>query len=382
MVTPTPQGDAGTDASADTVTETLTGAVAAAFGRHARRQQLARADPYALTMSKLGGCTKEAAYRLAGTPVSDPQRPLRESRQAALATWEHAGLLPELAAILGGTTRHEVDLRLSAGDDVILGRADLIWPEGKTLVDLKTLHSAKLNRVASSARPYVAHRLQVGGYALAAVQAGLAIEWAAWAYMDRESGEDRILAARFDDAFALEVLERVWEIQRWRRNPDEAPREGPLVVCADCPWHLRCLGEPVDPAPARHPLPRYDDPQTAFWLRRYDEARAQITELQKRRDFARAMFTRRPPGVYGDLEWEVTDPPPGSGDDPQKPRKGRLVVRAARDGRDGPRRREPAGRDVSFGNARRGAGDQPPDGEASDLPGNAGTPNRREETPR
>lgn len=339
-----PWGDPWDDPAA-LIKAQISAAVAEAFSLVTRLGQEQRETLYAMSMSKIGGCTAQAAHRIAGTPPSDPHRAVEgENRQANLGTWAHEGFLPVLAKVLGGGAATEVKIIMRAGDDQVPGSADLIWPAGKMIIDLKTLHPAKGTRVGTLGA-YRSHRLQVGGYALGAVQNGYDIQWVVWIYMDRESGQEWVVVEEWTDAYALEVLERMWLLQELAKDPDSAPREGPLIECAGCPWHVRCLGEDTPPPGRRDPLPVHDDPETAEIMLDYQRARSAVTDLEKQKEFLRFLIERREMGRYGALEWEITDPEGFVPDKdaavawmeergypvPQRPKTGTFQLRVARD---------------------------------------------------
>ncbi|KGI79368.1 hypothetical protein IL38_24020 [Actinopolyspora erythraea] len=289
----------GADDAASRVTEAL----AAAFRAFTADQQQAR-DEWALSMSGLGACARQGAYRVAETPASD-EVPYGEKRPANLGTMQHAGLLPYLAAHLDA--EYERTVCLTAAGLQIRGTADLYWPGGRMVLDLKTVGQHRLSKLRSST--WQAHRLQVAGYALAVHQEGLPVRWVAWLYMDRASGQERVAVEPLTPELAHAVLERAAAIGTYALDPDTAPREergpGLSYACDECPWLRRCWGD--DAAPGETGAQRIvarDDDGVAAAVAAYDAARSREKEAREAKEFARVALSQAAGGHYGD--WELT----------------------------------------------------------------------------
>lgn len=277
-------------------------AVGDAFTLFTTERQAERDDVLALTMSGLGGCTRQGAYRLAGTKPSEPIR-YREMREANIGTMIHAGLLPHLATLLGGSD--EIDVTLTAGGLTIAGRADLYSPEWKLVADLKTVGPHKMALIGDVAVP--AHRVQVAGYATAARASGKQVHWIAWVYLDRATGAEHVVVEEFTDELVDMVEQRCTDLATYAADPDTAPRDqrgpGLSIICDQCPWLRQCWG--ADAAPGEVGAQRilaHDDAGVADAIRLYDEARARAKQAKDDQEFARAMFSGYEPGAYG--EWE------------------------------------------------------------------------------
>lgn len=305
------------------VEEALQDAIAAMFATLNRESQLARGDRlYALTPSYVGGCTRQAAHRAAGTEPSDPELAVDgEHRAARMGIWIHSGALPALAAELariggGGAPEVEYAVRVLCGGLVLEGSADLWWEQAGLLLDLKTLFiSGVENLVRRGDKPRWRHRVQVGTYALgrqqmAAADGGQRPRWVAWPYMERTSGRTRVYVEAWTREFAIEVFTRLEEIQAAAADPDavrpEADGPGLSAECDGCSWLRRCWGPGAVPgkAGAQASLARTSAAVQRFgeeWL----EASRQMREAKTRRDFAGAVIGGgdRKPGVYGDIEW-------------------------------------------------------------------------------
>lgn len=291
----------------------LTSAVGQAFTAFTAEVQQAREDLYALTMSGLGGCTRQAAYRLARTPPSE-QMVFREMREANIGTMMHLGLLPHLAILLHG--QDEIPVTMTAGALTINGRTDLYLPDLATVADLKTVGLYKFAALADTANR--SHLMQVGGYGLGLKQAGLDVRWIAWLYVDRSSGADYVIVEPFGDEVIQLVEDRCAELATFAADPDAAPRDergpGLSIICDSCPWLRECWGPDAEPGVigAQRILAKDHEGVTRA-LALYDAARAREKEADADKAFARAMFSDYEPGRYGG--WEFAWSQAGETDD-------------------------------------------------------------------
>lgn len=280
----------------------LTELVGDAFRAYTTMVQNERDDLYALTMSGLGACTRQAAYRLARTPPSE-ELVFTEMREANIGTMIHLGLLPRLAELSGGTEEIPVELRTRGL--VIKGRSDLYIEPLATVSDLKTVGTYKFVALADTVNR--AHRLQVAGYAQAVTQSGRDVQWVAWIYLDRATGQQHVVVEEFTDELIGEVDARCDELKTFADNPDAAPRDergpGLSIICDSCPWLRECWGADAEPGVVgAQKVLIHDHDGVAAALRLYDEARAREKQAADDKDFARAMFTSFEEGNYG--EWE------------------------------------------------------------------------------
>lgn len=276
----------------------LTGGLRAAF----LDENEARArSPYNVSVSRLGGCRKAAAYALAGAEVSeDPYED--EGRASSLGTWIHIGLLPILAKIMGG--QHSQNVSLRAGGMEIPGELDLLVDD--VMVDLKTAADPRLQGVRRNASPYDDHRLQVWAYAVAAVQSGIPIRWVSWLYLGRERGEEEIVVEPFTDKAAVAVVNRVLELQRWALNPDKAPRDGRgpglAKACDGCAWLRRCWGPTARPGRVGAQTAAADTPDTIRQLLlALIDAKARRLDADKEYQFLKAATAGVRPDQYGEV---------------------------------------------------------------------------------
>lgn len=220
--------DWATASLADVATYTHRAIARAFLDANAERQALR--DPTApISMSSLGGCTKYAAFKLAGwEPSDDPGE--EEAREALLGIWIHEVLLPLLAKYITGAVVEE-PVELHAGGLTIPGILDLandyvVW-------DLKTVKEWRLAGVRRLDAAFVAHWLQEWGYAYARWQARYPVRCLVWIYFDRSTGEVHVEIEEFVPPvpgqplpFALAaIIRRAEELRFWAKDPKRAPRE-------------------------------------------------------------------------------------------------------------------------------------------------------------
>lgn len=323
--------------------ELLTAAVGDAFTAFTAQVQSERADLYALTMSGLGGCTRQAAYRVARTEPSE-ELTFGQMREANIGTMIHLGLLPHLATLLGGT--EEIDVELVTDALTIKGRSDLYIPGLRLVGDLKTVGLYRFGMLGETASQ--THRLQVAGYALGFIRSGKPVDWIAWLYVDRSSGAEHIVVEEWSDELVELVESRCEELAMFAETPDAAPRDergpGLSVICDGCPWLRACWGEEARPGEigAQKILAR-DHGGVERALRLYDDARAREKEAKSDKEFARAMFSDYQTGKYGEFEFGWSSAPQAEDKDaavallaqagipvPMKTTARRLIVKRAR----------------------------------------------------
>lgn len=311
----------------------------------ARANALGQADrnPTTLSMSGLGGCTRCAAYSIAGTPPSDVA-PAEEARMAVLGTWIHLHLLPLMAEMLGPGAVYEQAVQLKAAGLVIPGTLDLAVDD--VVWDLKSVREWRLNGVRRRGT-FGEHRVQVMGYALARFQAGYPVRWVCWLYMDRSTGDIHVEVERFNNRAALAVIERVGQIRFHADDPDNAPREargpGLSLACDHCPWLRRCWGPDAVPGEKGAQKSMAATVEGIAEALAIYAAGADLTSRgEKDKDFAKLVLAAVPDGPYG--PWLLKRGKAGEMPDqaamiealtalgvpiPMKPRAGAIGVRPA-----------------------------------------------------
>lgn len=296
----------------DEVADLLGDTFGEAFALLSRRHQAARAahsDPLALSISGLGGCVREGAYRLAGTTPSDPHlMNSGQNRQAVMGTIIDSVLLPAVAELVGGETQVAVELR--AGETVLIrGSADLVV--GTLLLELKSAREARIV-AAIGAGPYERNRVQAISYGVGLTQMGRDIRWVAYVYLDRATGQEYVAVEPLTLDAQMWALGKVWDIAAWRERPDRAPRteRGPGLsfACDRCGWLQRCWGRgarPSTPGPQRRLGRSVGEIEQI--LIDYVELGQQATAIKDERELLQTIFTSGSrPGNYGDLRWYRT----------------------------------------------------------------------------
>lgn len=333
---------------AEELKQELRRAVGAAYRAFTADRQAERDDLYALTMSGLGGCTRQGAYRLSRTPPSE-DLVFSEMREANLGTMLHLGLLPPLATELQGVD--EVAVTLTGHGLTIKGRTDLYSAKLRAVIDLKTVGLSKFGGLGDTVSR--AHYMQIAGYAHAIVQSGQPVDWLAWIYLDRSGGAEHIIIEPFDEHATKQVDERLADLAAFAEQPGAAPRDergpGLSVVCDSCPWLRECWGADAQPGEASvQRILVHDNAGVARALQLYNDARKRESEASADKDFARAMFSSYEPGQYGELQFTWSQPSTTADKDaavdllvqagipvPQKTTVSRLIVKRARTPADG-----------------------------------------------
>lgn len=328
--------------TADAVAAFTRRAVTAAFTAENLDRQAGR-DKLALSLSGVGGCTRAAAYSIAGTPPSDTP-PVEDARQAVLGVWIDEHLLPRMARYAGPAAVVQQKVQLKAGGLIIPGTLDLALPE--VVWDLKTVKEWRLFGVRRRGT-YSEHRVQVMGYALARYQAGYPVKWVCFLYMDRATGEVHVEVEPFTNGAALAVVDRLETIRYHSARPDEAPRDargpGLSFACDRCPWLRRCWGDDaVSGQPGVQKVLAATPAGVEEALRLYANAAAAAGAAKKDQEFAKLVLTATPNGQYG--TWELDRGKPGSTTDmaqvtadyevwgrpvPKKPTAGAISVKPA-----------------------------------------------------
>lgn len=299
----------------EVLAKTLDRGVGKAFAAANTRGQEARRQLFGLSMSYLGGCRRESAYRIAGCEP-DPQyvhvMNEDEARAAMVGTWIHDGLLPELAALLaGGEHEMRVELVAPVGDTDDQGVTPLIKVDGSTdcytraagggVIDLKTVGAYKLGDIDVFG-PRNRHRTQVRGYACALVQMGFPVAWTAWVYLDRGDGAVKTVVEPFGEEEYVATLRRVRHLVELSQDPDYAPRDerGPGLswVCDGCPFLRRCWGEGATPGSSKA-IAVHDDADIAYAGQQVVDLRTQYNDLEKKIDFFKAQVGKPEAGQYG-----------------------------------------------------------------------------------
>lgn len=298
--------------------------------------------PHVFSISQLSGCTRRAAYSLGCVEPSE-ECPEEESRAANLGTWEHAGLLPQIAKQINGEV--EVPVTLNVSGTEIPGMIDVSHPE--MVLDLKTVGEWRLQAVRRDGA-FSDHIMQVAAYALAKLQSGECPKWLVLMYMDRASGEDEILVEKFTNEHVELVLDRVREILFWvNGDPDQAPRTkangaallgpGYSFICNSCPWLRRCWGD--DAKRGEYQQRTFENKKVEELLEEYVSVNKTWSDTNTRKKEIACLLESTQHGVYGNYTYRRS--PDTMVDDlhesigimrilgyeiPQRPQRGRLYI--------------------------------------------------------
>lgn len=239
------------------VTDALTRALGGAFQHITITRQQARPHVFGLTVDEIDGCTRQAAYRIAATPPTDPGRAL--SGQERLTNLNHATgqtLLPALSHVLGAD--HHTPVTLHAAGLSIPGIVPLYWPTAAVLAGLTTTPTPATSSRQTTSPPddpgLIDHphlrppriRLTTAALGLAALQARLPVAWLAEINLSRGTGDSHVGIAPMTQLHEQVVERRAAALAHHASNPDQAPTEPRATddqlnpTCARCPWLIRC----------------------------------------------------------------------------------------------------------------------------------------------
>lgn len=280
----------------------LDGLVTDAFLRH--DAQHARSQQTAPGVSLTYVCQRQAALRFAGADYTDDV--VDEKRAAALGTWVHAGLLPQLRRVVGGRARYEVPVEVTPW---LKGHVDLWLHQDGTTLDVKTCTDSKLSKVrqegADPKHVAAGHLYALG---LRNSVKGADPQQVAVLYVGRERGDHVTVSQPYDPEVTAEALDW-WETARMygtapsSGGPDMAPigdRRGPGLdlVCDGCPFASRCWPG-VDGARPQSRLVKDGDVMTEDALQQLADATKRKAQAEKDAEWAKALLDGTPPGQYG-----------------------------------------------------------------------------------
>lgn len=233
------------------VSDSLKRALGAAFQHLTISRQQRRQHVFAMTLDEFAGCTRQAAYRIAATPPTDPSRVL--SGQHRLTNLHHAvsqTLLPALGHVLGA--QHHMPVTLSAAGLELPGTVPLYWPTTAVLGYVVTTPAPAdhpgLNHLTAQWQQVQQPRARqnAAALALAALQARLPVAWMAEVNISRATGDSRIGLEAMTEAHETAVQRRAAELATHAEDPDNAPcdERDPTgwasSACGRCPWLGRC----------------------------------------------------------------------------------------------------------------------------------------------
>lgn len=244
-------------------------------------------DMGGLTMSRLGGCRRQAAHLRAGTPPSDPDA---NGTSAAVGSAIHAALLPGIAAALGGACEVEVEYR------GIRGTVDVVAAD--RTVELKTVTASFFDWLAGRDWELpLTWRMQTAAGALGAGRRTCDV-----LVLDRVSGRVQVVEVDADDELP-ELDDWLTQVEGYR-DPGLAPRDGrgpgQSKVCDWCEYRSLTWPPRDDGAdPQAVVLDREDGPAVEAALASYADARDRGRRADEDRDWWRSVLSATPDGAYG-----------------------------------------------------------------------------------
>lgn len=273
--------------------------VSDAFLRHDQHHERSQQDAPGVSLTYV--CQRQAAYRFAGVPYTDTVED--EKRAAALGTWVHAGLLPQLRRVVGGRARYEVPVQVTPW---LSGHVDLWLHRERVTLDVKTCTDGKLSRVrqyGADDRHVAAGHLYAHG--LAQTVKGAQPETVAVLYVGRERGDHVTVAQPYDPDVTAAALG--WWVAAKQYADDGAPDQAPIgdrrgpgldVVCDGCPFQSRCWPSLEGVKPQAR-LVKDGDVLTEDALAQLADAAKRKAAAERDADWAKALLDGTPPGQYG-----------------------------------------------------------------------------------
>lgn len=237
-----------------------------------------------ITMSRLGGCRRQAGYLHAQTPPSDPER---EEDNDGGQSLEHivgsaVHKVIEEAARTGAQLGDLVEQRVEVAG--VFGKFDRYEADTRTVVDVKTVY----NRIPK-VRAYGPKRQelwQVTGNAAGLILTGVPVERVRIDYLDRASGELYSWSAPLNPAVLREALAWVEEVRG--ADVEWLPRDhnAASAMCRRCPFRSLCWGGAL---PGRRPesVLFVEDPDARRWTEEFLAAKAEREDAQAREDRAK-----------------------------------------------------------------------------------------------
>jgi PD-(D/E)XK nuclease superfamily len=316
-VTDTPDLDLFLPTGPPHIVENINAIVGAAF--RAANAKRARSQQKKLGMSELGGCRRQAGFKVLGFEPTNPHEArtdkYADSREAMIGTMIHETILPQIRA-MSLTAEIEVPVVLQFdGLPEIPGSSDLIDASEGLILDLKTVGGYGADFVKSRG-PSKKHLWQTHGYATAAIQSGIPINSIALVYLDRSDGQVVHVHYQDYDPHIVTDMEEWWREVTSTDDPFTLPRDekGPGLskMCDWCEWMSACWGPDATPGQKGvqkvvldevPPSQRRDEVEE--FLRKYKEASDREKEALEEKKFAREVLVGAESGVYGSmiLKW-------------------------------------------------------------------------------
>lgn len=252
-------------------------------------------------VSDIGGCRRYVQFLIADEEFTDPRG---DFLAAYVGTAVGTKLEADYIALRNPKARSQMEalvpIEVVIDGEVFLislpGHPDLVEPleHGNTVVDYKTKDGLG---VVIREGGELKHKFQVTLYAKALIHAGVIDENArlALVYYDRSGGEDQPFTVEwdYDEALYEQAIEWLTDVIYAEHNGEEAAKDMPRQWCESfCPMFTKCRTFDTDVEGVIR------DPHILSTIEAYDEARKQITELEKVKKAAAAELK----GTGGRLE--------------------------------------------------------------------------------
>ena len=295
------------------IVENINAIVGAAF--RAANASRARSQQRALGMSELGGCRRQAGFKVLGIEPTNPEEErtdkYADSREAMIGTMIHETILPQMQAMsMTAEIEVRVVLRFEGLPD-IPGSSDLIDASEGLVLDIKTVGHNGIEFVKSRG-PSKKHLWQTHGYATASIQAGIPITCIALVYIDRSDGQVIYTHYQDYDPHIVDDIEGWWREVNATDDPFTLPRDehGPGLskICDWCEFLTACWG-PDAVAGAKgvqkiildETLPEERVIEIEAMLQKYKDSADKEKTAQAEKKFAREVLTGADSGTYGSM---------------------------------------------------------------------------------
>jgi len=237
-----------------------------------------------LTLSRLGGCRRQAGYLIAETPPSDPERDDDEDDSESIphiiGTAVHlvAKAAGEKFGKPGDLHEHVVEV---AG---MWGKLDRYEAETRTVTDLKTVYN-RIPKVRAYG-PTVQELWQVTALAAGLILTGVPVDRVRIDYLDRAGGDPFSWSAPLNPAVLREALAWVEEVRS--ADAEWLPRDhnAGSKTCGRCPFRSLCWGGAV---PGRRPesVLFVENPDARRWVEELLAAKADREDAEDREERAK-----------------------------------------------------------------------------------------------
>jgi CRISPR/Cas system-associated exonuclease Cas4 (RecB family) len=249
-----------------------------------------------LTLSRLGGCRRQAGYLLSGEEPSDPERSeSADGRPAPLQDVIGSAIhrVVEEAARAGAEPGDLIEHRVNVAG--LAGRLDRYHAATRTVVDVKTVHN-RIPKVRAFG-PKRQELWQINANAAGLILAGVRVDRVRIDYIDRANGETYEWSAPVNPDVLRQALEWVREVRasdvQWLPRDHNATSQ----ECSWCPFRSKCWAGGL-PNRAPETVLFLEHPQAREWVEELLAAKADKADAEEREERAKAALDAlRPDGT-------------------------------------------------------------------------------------